>query len=99
MISFFYYYQSEIMSIHFSSSTFSNSFQRKKKVSYPNAREIRRNPYYYTIYCVGLNTFFATLLPCSALIFFNCMTLRALRMLGNVASSTSPNDGAFSQDF
>ena len=72
-------------------------FQKKRTISYPNATEIRRNPSYYTLYCVGLNTCFATLLPLSALIFFNCMTLRALRILGNaavIATSAPEQDGA-----
>ena len=71
-------------------------FQKKRTISYPNATEIRRNPNYYTLYCVGLNTCFATLLPLSALIFFNCMTLRALRILGNaavIATSAPEQDG------
>eukprot|EP00093_Oithona_nana_P006535 06535.XXX_29408_28467_1 [CDS] Oithona nana genome sequencing. len=63
------------------SDNFIRTVREKRTVYYPNATEIRRNPYYYTIYCVALNTCFATLLPLAALIYLNCMTLRALRRL------------------
>ena len=64
-----------------SSDNFIRTITEKRTVFYPNATEVRRNPYYYTIYCVALNTCFATLLPLTALIYLNCMTLRALRTL------------------
>ena len=58
-----------------------NLLQEKRVVFYPNSTGIRRNPYYYTIYCIALNTCFGTLLPLTALIYLNCMTL--LGMVSN----------------
>ena len=71
-----------------SSDDFIRVIKERRTVYYPNATEIRRNFYYYTIYCVALNTCFATLLPLMALIYLNCMTLRALRHLGRQTNST-----------
>ncbi len=56
---------------------------------YPNSTALRRNPIYYNVYCVGLNTCFATLLPLVALLFLNIATLRALRLLGKAASTST----------
>jgi hypothetical protein len=53
----------------------------KVEVHYPNQTPLRRNPVYYTVYCVALNTFFATLFPLLALLFLNVATLTALRKL------------------
>ena len=84
--SLLYNYPSKCLDYDFdlynTSDDFIRTLTERKTVYYPNATEIRRNPYYYTIYCVALNTCFATLLPLMALIYLNCMTLRALRRLG-----------------
>ena len=74
--------------LHNSSDDFIRVIKERRTVYYPNATEIRRNFYYYTIYCVALNTCFATLFPLMALIYLNCMTLRALRILGRQTNST-----------
>ena len=74
------------------SDNFIRTVREKRTVYYPNATEIRRNPYYYTIYCVALNTCFATLLPLAALIYLNCMTLRALRSLVSQQTNSTQNN-------
>ena len=43
---------------------------------------LRRDPTYYRLYCIGLNTVFATLVPLLTLMFFNVSTVRALHRLG-----------------
>ena len=91
-----YYYPMECFDFDFdfynTSDNFIRTIREKRTVFYPNATEIRRNPYYYTIYCVALNTCFATLLPLAALIYLNCMTLRALRRLfSQQTNSTQSN--------
>mgnify|MGYP001160264085 CR=1 FL=1 len=78
------------------SDDFIRTLTERKTVYYPNATEIRRNPYYYTIYCVALNTCFATLLPLMALIYLNCMTLRALRRLGKQTNGGVPTTQVYS---
>ena len=45
-----------------------------KKSVQAEPTELRRNPYYYQIYYVYLNTIFASLLPLFLLLFFNVQT-------------------------
>ena len=60
---------------------------------------LRRNPYYYQIYYVYLNTIFASLLPLALLLFFNINTAKELfkmsrletRSLATRASSVTLN--------
>ena len=73
------------------SDNYVRTIKQKRTVFYPNATELRRNPYYYTIYCVALNTCFATLIPLTALIYLNCMTLRALKNLLSQQTITISN--------
>jgi hypothetical protein len=37
---------------------------------------------YYKVYCIGLNTFFASLLPMGSLLFLNVSTVITLRQMG-----------------
>lgn len=60
-------------------------FQEERRIFYPNATSLRRNPLYYQAYCIALNTCFATLFPLVALLYFNVATLLALRRLGRQA--------------
>ncbi|XP_059095876.1 uncharacterized protein LOC131890532 [Tigriopus californicus] len=62
--------------------TFIRKFKVLEDLSYPNTTALRRNPVYYQLYCVVLNTFFASLFPLLALIFLNIQTLMALREIG-----------------
>ena len=61
--------------------------QVKEEFNYPNTTSLRRNPTYYRLYCVGLNTFFASLFPLLALTFLNIRTLMALRQIGRAATA------------
>ena len=54
---------------------------------YPNATMLRRNPIFYQVYCVALNTCFATLLPLLALLYLNVATLIALNKLSQASNS------------
>ena len=69
--------------------------------------ELRRNPYYYQIYYVYLNTLFASILPLFLLLFFNINTARELfkmskletRSLVSRASNVNLNRRATMVDF
>ena len=50
---------------------------------------LREDPIYYRLYCVGLNTLFATLIPLVTLFFFNVSTVRALKNWGKEDVSIS----------
>lgn len=43
--------------------------------------ELRKNRLYYQIYCIGLNTFFASIFPVASLLFLNISTVLALRKM------------------
>lgn len=49
-----------------------------KRVLQAEPTSLRRNPYYYQIYYVYLNTIFASLLPLALLLFFNINTAKEL---------------------
>ena len=69
--------------------------------------DLRRNPYYYQIYYVYLNTIFASILPLFLLLFFNINTARELfkmsklesRSLVSRASNVNLNRRATMVDF
>jgi hypothetical protein len=44
--------------------------------------KLHDDPLYYNIYCLGLNTFFATVIPFVLLIFFNISIVLSLSKLG-----------------
>jgi len=48
---------------------------------------LRRNPYYYQIYYVYLNTLFATVLPLSLLLFFNINTAKELIKMSRLGTA------------
>ena len=50
---------------------------------------LRRNPYYYQIYYVYLNTLFATVLPLSLLLFFNINTAKELIKMSRLGTARS----------
>lgn len=57
---------------------------RSRMVQELTPTRLRRNPYYYKIYCVIINTVLASILPLLALMFLNISTVTALsRMVGN----------------
>ncbi len=67
-----------------SNSSSSLVFQVWREESYlrVDTTWLRRDPTYYRVYCIGLNTVFATLIPLVMLTFFNVSTVRALNRLG-----------------
>ena len=48
---------------------------------------LRRDPYYYQIYYVYLNTLFATVLPLSLLLFFNINTAKELIKMSRLGTA------------
>lgn len=78
-----------------------------KKSVQAEPTELRRNPYYYQIYYVYLNTIFASILPLFLLLFFNINTARELfkmskletRSLVSRASNVNLNRRATMVDF
>ncbi len=48
---------------------------------------LRRDKYYYRIYCVGLNTVFASVLPLLSLLYLNMRTVAQLRKMAETMSS------------
>ena len=56
--------------------------------------ELRKNAYYYKIYFVYLNTFFASLLPLTLLLFFNISTASELIKMSRLESRTLAATGA-----
>merc|ERR1719376_1854355 len=66
---------------HNNSNLFIRQVKDRIEFKYPNATWIRRNMIYYNVYCVGLNTCFASLLPLLALLYFNTATLMALKKM------------------
>ena len=63
---------------------------------FANKTSLRRHPTYYQAYCVGLNTFFASLLPLVTLVFFNVGTLAALGRVGRQQQATKRASAAAS---
>ena len=59
-----------------------------KKSVQAEPTELRRNPYYYQIYYVYLNTIFASLLPLFLLLFFNMQTARELFKMSKLETRT-----------
>ena len=59
-----------------------------KKSVQAEPTELRRNPYYYQIYYVYLNTIFASLLPLFLLLFFNVQTARELFKMSKLETRT-----------
>ena len=59
-----------------------------KKTVQAKATQLRRNPYYYQIYYVYLNTIFASLLPLFLLLFFNMQTARELFKMSKLETRT-----------
>eukprot|EP00095_Tigriopus_kingsejongensis_P000408 snap_masked-scaffold19_size710362-processed-gene-4.14 protein:Tk00408 transcript:snap_masked-scaffold19_size710362-processed-gene-4.14-mRNA-1 annotation:"hypothetical protein EAG_12595" len=51
---------------------------------------LRQNPIYYQVYCIGINTLFATALPFGLLLYLNISTVMALRRLGKQTTIGSP---------
>lgn len=52
-----------------------------------DATSLRRNPYYYQIYYVYLNTLFASVLPLSLLLFFNIRTAQELVKMSRLGTA------------
>ncbi len=61
----------------------------KSRVEF-EALPLRRNVYYYRIYYVGLNTFFAAVLPLALLLFLNVRTAAELFKMGRADAERSP---------
>ena len=60
------------------------SVKRELKVE---ETSLRRNPYYYQIYYVYLNTLFASVLPLSLLLFFNIRTAQELVKMSRLGTA------------
>jgi hypothetical protein len=63
----------------------------RRTMRYPKMTSLRSDPLYYQIYCVGLNSFFASLFPLVLLLYFNVNTLIALK--GGSGSSSGGGGG------
>ncbi len=69
--------------------SFSQGIPAKSRVEF-EALPLRRNVYYYRIYYVGLNTFFAAVLPLALLLFLNVRTAAELFKMGRADAERSP---------
>ena len=59
---------------------------------------LRNDPLYYRIYCIGLNTVFATVIPFVLLLYFNVKTVLALSTMGKqVRNSSTTNSSSRKQ--
>lgn len=66
---------------------FEFNLTRTEKVYTIDKTDLRRNRYYYSIYCIWLNLVFATVIPFVLLLFFNINTVLALKRLGKQVSA------------
>ena len=62
--------------------TFSLNVSRTRSHSRMAATWLREDPLYYNLYCLGLNTVFATAVPFLLLLYFNVSTVIALTRMG-----------------
>ncbi|XP_059084165.1 uncharacterized protein LOC131881343 [Tigriopus californicus] len=62
--------------------TYIRVISRKRKSLEIKPSELRQNALYHHIYCIGLNTVFASLIPLLSLIYLNICTVIALRKMG-----------------
>ena len=65
-----------------------------KRVLQAEPTSLRRNPYYYQIYYVYLNTIFASLLPLALLLFFNINTAKELIKMSRLETRSLANRAA-----
>ena len=61
---------------------FSMNVSRTRSHSRMAATWLREDPLYYNLYCLGLNTVFATAVPFLLLLYFNVSTVIALTRMG-----------------
>ena len=71
------------------SNLFIREVTYERVIHLANATSLRRNPLYYNIYCVGLNTCFGTAFPLLSLLYLNIATYIALKKLGRMNQNSN----------